>query len=81
MKLGRPRLGADLPTARPRLGTPPGRHTLAVSSTELRELLARRSKPQKRGIGAGWAKGVRALAERGVSEGEIIAVAFFFPDA
>lgn len=42
---------------------------------------ARRSKPQKRGIGAGWAKGVRALAERAVSEGEIIAVAFFFPDA
>ena len=42
---------------------------------------ARRSKPQKRGIGDGWARGVRALAERAAPKGEIIAVAFFFPDA
>ena len=41
---------------------------------------ARRSRPERRGIGRGWAEGVRALAEKATGQGRLVAVLFFFPD-
>ena len=41
---------------------------------------ARRSRPERRGIGRGWAEGVRALAEKATGKGRLVSVIFFFPD-